>query len=454
MAGRKRYRGTGLLAIIFVLISAPLSAEDGEGPRVLIHYSPERPVAGSNWILSLLISHSEPNEVNILEPPFTAPLFLDHALKGPRMVNPAVGQIVTMPAVTEEDGVERWTVMEYRFVLHGFEPINFNAFTVITPHGETKTIPFGLRVERPRNMTDAPRPRLTWEEIPRSARTGESAVFSLRAGGWNQAALPEAGLFMPPVPPGHILESLPLSMEEKSEGIALKLRLIPLEAVPFVLVTRRFSQDGIVFEIPALQIPVAPASTDGKAVQAAPEETNEDGREKSDSPPPFPLLEPAINGFPGFYQKYRAECESVYAAAKNFWEQGRRADALAVLRQNERDHPAGAFFAVTRREAERNIGLTGTNDEKGRNILSFLRKTKRSAILKETQVRRIPDSAGEEIARFREGQPVLLSSENARTAAGKASGGTQGRHESWLRVIGNDNDRASGWIPEENIIFY
>jgi hypothetical protein len=80
-----------------------------------------------------------------------------------------------------------------------------------------------------------------------------------------------------------------------------------------------------------------------------------------------------------------------------------------------------------------------TNDEKRRHLLSFLGGQARSALTRETAVRRIPDPAGESLGNFGEGQPVLVS---------------PGRSTSWLRVTANDSGGVSGWVPEERIIFY
>ena len=406
--------------------------EDETGLRILFFSAPDRPVAGSIWTLTLLIDHHDPAEVNVLSPHFTGDLFLEHVLKSPRFINP--GHNITSP--------ERWTAMEYRFVLNSPGTISFDAFTVITPHGQTMTAPFSLNVQGPPNMAEGPaRPsagppawphyRLVWR-TPSELRTGENVVLTLRFSGGNYTgALPETGQFLPSVPPGHILEAIPLAPEEKSAGIALKLRLIPLEAAPFVLAGRQFSHNDAVFEIPALRIPVSQAA--GKFSQS------QAGRTAPDSPPPpppFPSLDTAMKDHPRLYQKYQGECETMYEAARNLWETGQCAGALAALRRNERDHPAGALFATIRRGAESALGITGSNDEKR----SLFRKISRSAVLRETAVRQIPDTAGEEIARFREGQPVLLY------------GKTQ--YKTWRQVIANDDNRTSGWVPEENIIFY
>ncbi|MDR0290821.1 MAG: hypothetical protein LBI06_07795 [Treponema sp.] len=411
-------------------------------PRILIHTSPDYPAAGSIWAFTLLIAHSEPNEVEVFAPNFTGPLLLEQVIKGPRFFNPSTGQLsVSNPTGTAENNepllpvspsfFERWTIMEYRFMLNSPGTISFDAFTVVTPHGQITTDPFDLHVLRSQNSAEILTYRLVWEGIPLSLKVGESAVFTLRCGGWNAASLlPDAGLFLPPVPPGHILESIPLTPAEKSAGIVLKLRLIPLETSPFVIESRRVSYNAN-FEIPSLRIAVGRSA--GNAAGS-----NEAAPEQNIVAAPFPPLETARRNNSDLFQKHRGECETIYASARNLWEAGRMANALATLRQNERDHPAGAFFAALRRNAEEALGFAGTNDEK-RSWLPFFRNKSRSAVIKETVVRRIPDMAGREIARFREGQPVLL--------AERPNG-------AWLRVVANDDNRISGWVPEDSIIFY
>ena len=420
-----------ILTMLILLTPAALfSAENETGPRILVRSSQDSPVAGSTWTLTLLIAHNEPNEVNVLAPHFGDALFLEQVIKSPRFVNPDMTAHNEMPATMPAEAIERWTAMEYRFVLNSPGTVSFDAFTVVTPQGQTKTAPFNLNIQRSTSAVEVQRYRFAWEGIPSELKPGENAVFTLRYSGTNYAdPLPETGKFLPSIPPGHILELLSLTPEEKSAGNALKVRVIPLGAAPFVLAMRQFSHNGAVFEVPALRIPVIQATAkNAYQGQTAPE--------KAPPVPPFPSLDAAIKDQPRLYQKYRNECETIYAAAKDLWDKDNRAGALAALRQNERDHPAGALFAIIRRGAEQALGFTGTGDEKR----PFFRGNSRSAVLRETTVRRIPDRAGEEIARFREGQPVLLN------------GKTQ--HKIWLQVIAHDNQRISGWVPEENIIFY
>ena len=435
-----------LFAIIVLLQTVTvLSAQDE--PQVIIRSTSNRPVAGSTWILTLLIAHGEPGEVEVRAPHFSDSIFLDQVLKGPRLRNPATGQTFVSQPFSGDDQADdflfqRWTAMEYRFALHSPGTVTFDSFTVITPYGQIKTAPFTLQVLRPANAAETRRYQLAWENIPAGLAAGQSAVLNLRVNGWNETAdMPEAALFLPPVPQGLILESIPVSPEEQSRGTALKLRLIPLEANPFVLGRRQISHNGSIFEIPALRIPVSRAAA-GRPEEEALAKLNE--AEETEFSLPFPALEILAAANSRLYQRHRTACETVYGTAKNLWERGYVANALAALRQNERDHGAGSLFAVIRREAELSLGFTGTNDEKKRSPLPAGGAKSRMAVLKETAIRRVPDSAAGIIGWFREGQPVLVS----------PPGGVSGPSGAWLRVTANDSGGATGWVPEESVIFY
>jgi len=231
--------------LIFFLLSAVLHAQE---PRVLIQTAPDTFVEGSMMTLTLLVAHDNPDQVNVLAPPFTDGIILDVMLKGPRSVN---------------WDFERWTAIEFRFTLTGRGTVAFDPFTIITPFGRTQTDPFSIVVQRqPGSGTgEITRFRLSWENAPANLKIGETAIIALRVNGWKSGgALPASGLFLPPVPLGHILESLPLSENEKSNGIALKLRVIPLQAGALTIENRRLTIENAVYEMPALRIPVSRAA--------------------------------------------------------------------------------------------------------------------------------------------------------------------------------------------------
>jgi len=237
-----RRRGTGLL--IFLFLPAFLYAQE---PRFMIQTSPDIPVEGSVLTLTLLTDHDNPDEVNVLAPPFNDNILLDYMLKGPRAVNA---------------GAERWTAIEFRFSLTGRGTVSFGAFTIITPAGRVRTEPFdivvrgGLSAQGNDAGGETARFRTSWENVPSNLKIGENAVVLLRINGWKNEAVPDALLFVPPVPPGYIIEAVPLSENEKSSGIALKLRIIPLQTGVLTINNRRLTIDNSVYEIPVLRIPV------------------------------------------------------------------------------------------------------------------------------------------------------------------------------------------------------
>jgi len=232
--------------ILFLLLSTGLYAQQ---PRVLIQTAPDRPVEGSTLTLTLLVAHGNPDEVNVMAPPFTDIIQLDYVLKGPRA-------IIADP--------QAWTAIEFRFTLGGRGTVTFEPFTVMTPQGRIQTEPFNIVVHRPADSPGSAGEtsffRLSWENVPVNLKVGENAVVSLRVNSWKNAfVLPASGLFLPPVPMGHIVESLPLTENEKTSGIALKLRIIPLQTGVLTIANRRLTIENAVYEVPVLRIPVSQA---------------------------------------------------------------------------------------------------------------------------------------------------------------------------------------------------
>jgi len=237
--------------VLLLFLSSFLFAREPGKPRFLIHTAPDIPVEGSVLTLTLLTDHDSPDEVKVLAPPFTGDILLNYMLKGPRVV--------------DADG-PRWTAIEFHFSLTGRGTVTFGSFTIITPRGRTETEPFEIVVRKPPDggtgaaAGETARFRLSWENVPASLTVGENAVISLRVNGRKNETLPEPGLFVQPVPPGHIVETLPLSENEKSSGIALKLRVIPLQAGVLTIESRRLTTENAVFEVPVLRIPVGRAA--------------------------------------------------------------------------------------------------------------------------------------------------------------------------------------------------
>jgi len=245
------YRNTSRFIVLFLLLSPVLCAQQ---PRVLVQAAPDNPVEGSMLTLTLFTDHGNPDEVNVLAPPFTDGILLDFMLKGPRAVN---------------GDFERWTAIEFRFTLTAHGTVTFEPFTIITPRGRTQTETFSVIVEKAPGggagggNGETTLFRLAWENAPANLKIGEAAIIALRVNNWkNTAVLPASGLFLPPVPMGHIIESIPLSENEKSGGIAIKLRIIPLQNGVLTIANRRLTIGNAIYEVPALRIPVRAARTE------------------------------------------------------------------------------------------------------------------------------------------------------------------------------------------------
>ena len=426
-----RTKTKATIASVFLFAAGFLYAQ--EEPRVMLETSLEPPVVGSTWTLTVLVDHGTPSQVRVADPPFAEGLSLEQVLQGPRLVN--LGS--WLAGAAHATAYERWTATEYRFVLNAPGVFVIEPFTVITPRGRAQTMPFTLEVQSPQAAAGIRGRNTEWAGLPGGLAVGDDAVFTLRLGAAESpggGAVPRPALFMPQVPPGHILESLPVGEADAAGGALLRLRLIPLEAGEFSLEPRSFSYGGSVFQIPALRVPVArsqrPLAVEAPDAQAA-------------VPvalvrlPPFPSPENALAANPRLRQRYADEFRAAHLTALNLWERGYAANALALLRKNERDHRAGALFAQVRREAELALGITETRDERRRQAL--FGGGARGAVLRETAARRVPDDAGEKTAFFAEGQPVTV-------------GRNGGPGASWV-FVATDNG-ASGWIPGENIIFY
>jgi len=443
---RKRPLTRAAAAILALLLPAGLLHAQA-GPRVVLDAPLEGLAAGSAWTLTVLTDHHDPGQVIVTEPQFPAGLYLEQVLHGPRLVSPDAGRFGAGRPGAAAGGIERWTATEYRFYLRGGGTLAFDSFTVTTPRGQARTLPFSIEVRGEEAAGARQAHRAQWLLASGLAadgaglETGKTAEIYLRLGEGRPDAAPPPQAFMPEAPEGHILEPIPIPAGEAARGTVLALRVVPLEPGYFALGARAFARNGAAFEIPALRMPVARAAGGlaGGLAGRAPAQRAEPP-EAAAAPPPFPPRDGAEAASPRLFRRHRGEFEAAYLAALGLWESGRRACALAALRQSERDSRAGAPLAAVRREAEAALGITGARSERRRPPWDRAPR----AVLRETAVRRVPDLAGEEIARFPEGQPVTI---NRESPGGRAGG------PGWALVTGDGNG-TSGWIPADKIIQY
>jgi len=433
---------------------------------------------GAPWTLTIYVNHGVPDEVTVVIPAFAPSLFLDRIVKTPGMKDAQVQ-----------------TVIEFRFIPNSPGRFFIEPFTVITPHGIAETVRYILDV---RNISAEPgllTPRIVWEGYPPRMAAGERTVIILRITGRDLSSrLPPPDFFMPEIPRGAILIPSPLSAEEKENGCVIKLSLIPLETGDFVLPARLLQYENIVFQIPSLNINIT-----SPIDRMPPRSGIQAGRQNDLSAVETSAAEiiqfPDINLIifdSGISKSRRRQCESIYNKANYLWDNGFHAQALAELRRNERYHPAGGVLRPIRQEAEKNIGFFNTGNESrvrqlmlliltfsflalviisifvcffikrgmfvkraslicavifaAAGIFCFFRyfdsnalfSGSRFGVTNETPVRRTADYEGEELFRFREGQPVLIMLNSG----------------AWVYVRANDAEGKSGWLPAEEVIFY
>jgi hypothetical protein len=141
-----------------------------------------------------------------------------------------------------------------------------------------------------------------------------------------------------------------LSPEKEDE--LLVLRLIPLDGPFFTFPSFSFPLENRTLQVPALRIPVRPAPP----VEQAPAAVQDEAPPETGYPP-FP------SGFIPRAGIFAASSREIKARSQALWEDGRVVEALAELRRNERDHPAGFSLVELRRALEQALGLEAEPDE-------------------------------------------------------------------------------------------
>jgi hypothetical protein len=482
--GRGEMKNRAGICYLFLLFAIAVCAQEAwsqeTGVFVSVETYPDIPVAGVPWNLTLFVDHNIPDEVTVIAPPFSTTLRLDRFTKNPRI-----------------RGGKLQTVIAYTLIPDRAGSVRIEPFTIRTPAGETKTTALLLNVRSAGTATVPITARLEWEGVPGQMTTGERAVFDLRSAIPPPApsVLPHE-FFMPEVPQGVILSSLPLTAEERASGIAIRLSLIPLDR-DLILPAATLRYENIIFEIPALTIRVTALFEKASRGGTAAQREEEEGEEKKREDVLFPGFDFGLLDKSMVKKVWYGQCEDIYNSALSLWEMGLYAQALAELRGNERDHPAGVYFRDIRREAEHSLGIFNTADEsrwKRKIILAlafllflvvivtpfvyftlmrkplwkkgvfflltaafsvagfislylfmdlgsvFGGKAERYGITYNTPVRRTADFEGQEFFSFKEGQPVVIMLNSG----------------SWLHVRTNNviGGMDSGWVQADKVIFY
>jgi len=226
--------------LVFFILTAQAALAQ-QGPAVSVTVTPDLLLPGIPFNLTFLVSHSDPDEVEIIAPSFPRELAIERVLKRPYSAGILDARI--------------YTLVEYRIIAYSSGEFVFNSFEFQTPEGASETGAFSLIIHSPAPVQRHTTHSLRWDAPPSPITTGDRVTLTLRANNWNSQQ-PPASFFTPQAPHGMILSSQSVSSAERYEGIILKLLFIPLSAGNFILPARNLEHDTIRFEIPALNLNV------------------------------------------------------------------------------------------------------------------------------------------------------------------------------------------------------
>jgi hypothetical protein len=346
-----------LALLLFYPAFTGISQEDGgegDGLGISIVSSPDNPVTGGSWTVTVLVEHPVPRDVTVKPPMFPSALILERVRTESRALS--------RPGRSDEAGPlsepTRWTAVEFLFTLRDPGEIVLEPFEASVGGRSGVSRGISVRVRETPGASRRQTPVFRWQTPFPAFMEGKAAELRLVLTGWEREKQGPAGFFKGKAPRGAILEELaPIGPLSGGEFIYL-LRIIPLEET-VVLDRFSFQWEGVSLTVPSLTIRARPGEAALSGIPAlAPSfpEPASPGSESGD--PPFPEIGGRVFLF------FRPEYEQTTAKLKALWKEGRRARALAEIRGKERESWAGPEFAGLRREMEQSLGLGVTEDEK------------------------------------------------------------------------------------------
>jgi hypothetical protein len=357
MGRRKRSGRIGLLIFLVLLIQPGLlfSQADGETAQgeefppleIRVETTPANPAANSPWTIYILVNHPVLSEVKVNPPLFPSILVLERVRTEVRVIR---GNDSDAPE-------ERWTRVEYLFTPQRAGTIALEPFEVTVPGREAMTGSVRVSFREDPRAVRSYDPRFRWVTPVPPVPAAERGELILELTGWDPSKKVPESIFQGRTPPNAIFEEH--GPEASGTGYRYPIVIIPLEGSSIALGSFSFEAEGYNLSVPALTVQVPP----GLTVRG--ERSNDETPQETLAPellPPYAFPESRENIFPVFRNEYNR----IVAGVRVLWDEGRHAEALALIRRNERDSLPGSALAQVRREMEENLGLGLTEDESRR----------------------------------------------------------------------------------------
>ena len=323
-----------------------IEEEADEVLEIHIESSPANPQINSPWTYVIMVNHPNPSFVNIRPPEIPASLQMDNRVRVEARIFRG----------------ERWTRFEYTFISRTPGTFTLDPFLITVPGLEAETERISVSFRDIPVVVRRYDPRFFWLGLESSFYTGQRGELHLELRDWNPELDLPHGIFHGRAPVNAILTESP-PLESGNNIYRYTLVIIPLDEEQVSLESFSFRVDAHNLTVPALRIPVLASFQQDQSL------TEDDTLYFSDDTALESETED-VYFFPDSERSVFFPLQSVYDSIVDniafLWNEGRRGEALAEIRRNERDSFSGIYLAPLRLEMEQVLGLGFTEDENWR----------------------------------------------------------------------------------------
>ncbi|MCA1949218.1 MAG: hypothetical protein LDL24_01490 [Treponema sp.] len=359
---RERFRGRvhrllRLVVLAGLLLGAGVSSwavpGSQEALRLILQTDGSELLVGKPWKLLVLLQYPSPENVHLSLPPLPEGLLLDRIRTGIRTVE---GEI--------------WTEIECTFIPQKRGDITLGPLEVTVPGKQGRTSPQALSVRDASGSAESPIvPRLFWTAPDKEYRVGDPIPLELHidAPTSSQRSPWFSGNLAVDLVQDALTETVPVTESDRAQGILYRVRLIPLKAGTIILPAAKLSVGTSVIVSEKGMISVLPGtvhqSKKEQLLVTTPQSSQKNAAvKKADAFPEFAGFRPPFL-WRLLWPLVSQDFFKVLSQSKTYWEQGKAAKALALLRTCERDSPLGPLYRTFRREAEGQLGIFSSIDE-------------------------------------------------------------------------------------------